>query len=115
MSQFNSNYDPGDIGVSSQVYMEEGFRNLIEDHLQSLKNHTDNLTIEVTPAEANRFEYNFYNLLRYKSVPYHLHWIVLRMNDRISPFDSCKDIQSFIQPDENVINVLLSYYNTIPK
>lgn len=115
MSNFNNNYDPANVGANSQVYMEEGFRNLIEDHLESLKLRTDNSTVEVTPAEAYRFEYNFYNLLRNKSVPYHLHWIVLRMNGRISPFDSCKDVRTIIVPDENVISILLNYYNTVPK
>lgn len=98
--------------MDNNIWDEEEFRTVIEDHLEFLKNNPNNSVITVKPSEAKRYEYDFYNLLRIKAVDHRLHWVVLRMNGRIDPFAKCSDIENIIVPNFNDISTLLSYHKT---
>lgn len=101
-----------DKGLMIDDYTEESFLVVIENHLDILRNSPNTIRIPIEPALAYRFEYNFYNILRMKSVPYHLHRIVMRMNHRVSEFDSCKDLREILVPSEHEIDTLLSYHQS---
>jgi hypothetical protein len=100
------------MNTTNNFYLNEEFKAVIEDHLELLKNSDTNVYCEITPNEAYRFEYDFYGLLRHKGIDYRFHWIVLRMNDRISPYASCKDLTMIIVPSSTQINDILEYERT---
>lgn len=94
------------------MYYHPDFQVIIEDHLLLLRANPTGY-IEVADNEAYRFEFDYYNLLRFKGIPYKYHWIVMRVNDFLSPFDAHQGIKRIIIPDYQRIERLFNMYLTV--
>lgn len=97
-------------------YNSESFKTVIEDHL-SILSHPKRITEvkSVSPVDANRFEYDFFGLLRILNVPVQYHWVVMRVNGMSSPVDFRKTMLSVKIPNYDLIQTLFTYHNQIVK
>lgn len=93
-------------------YVDEALRTILENHLPRLKKLAENNIIEVTPAEAYKYDYNYYGLLRYKNVDYRIHWLTLRVNDRVNPDASCIEVRQIKVPPIEEVTRLLNYHKS---
>lgn len=92
------------------MWYQPEFQVIIEDHLTLLQKHQQNQYIEVHPNDAYRFEGDYYNLLRFKGVPYRYHWVLLRVNGYLSPFDSGMEVKRIIVPPYEVLERIMNMH-----
>nr|DAF31229.1 MAG TPA: baseplate wedge protein [Caudoviricetes sp.]DAP57160.1 MAG TPA: baseplate wedge protein [Caudoviricetes sp.]DAS00418.1 MAG TPA: baseplate wedge protein [Caudoviricetes sp.]DAV72425.1 MAG TPA: baseplate wedge protein [Caudoviricetes sp.]DAV96728.1 MAG TPA: baseplate wedge protein [Caudoviricetes sp.] len=97
-----------------QTGSEEGFRVVLEDHLSSLKTDIEDVIL-IDPVDAVRFEYDLNGLLRYKGIPIEQHWIIMRVNNMMSPEDYRRDRLTLNKPSTATIAALRNYYNQVVK
>lgn len=97
------------------VGMTEAFKTVIEDHLNYLKNLEDNQVYVLQPALVYRYEYDFYKILTAIHVDKRLHWVTLRMNGRINPFENCSNLNTILVPSFSSISELLNIHRTKTK
>lgn len=90
------------------VYYDDGFRNVIEDHMSLLRARGDTKTKLVEPGRAYKYEADFYGLLQFLDVPTALHWTVLRMNGYTSPMQYRPEVLSILVPNPDVIEQMRS-------
>lgn len=90
----------------ASVFYNDGFRNVIEDHLTFLRTHPRTGARVVEPGRAYKYEADFYGLLQYFNVPAALHWTTLRMNGYTAPQQFTPDVTSILLPDPDVIEHL---------
>jgi len=96
------------IDEGASIYYDDGFRNVIEDHMTYLRNRTDTGVKVVEPGRAYKYEADFYGLLQFLLVPTELHWVVLRMNGYTSPTQYRPEKLSVIVPNPDVIEQMRS-------
>lgn len=92
------------------TYNSDGFKKILEDHLSIIKSKT--FTVEISPVDANRFEYDLFSVLRELNVDPKLHWIIMRVNGLNSPADYKKEMMQLQIPDEEYFDSLLATYNS---
>jgi hypothetical protein len=73
----------------ANVYYEQGFRNVFEDHLEYIKKNkqTNITTVTVDENTGARFAGDFRGLMLAVNVFPHLHWFNMRLNG----YSSCSD------------------------
>lgn len=69
------------------MFYDEDFRRMIEEHRIYLQNADGTDWRVLEPAEAWRWRFDFYGLLRSMDIPEHLRWIYLRVNNLVSTED----------------------------
>ena len=98
----------------ANLYYEQAFRNVFEDHLSYIKQNKQNFITSVTVDQntAARFAGDFRGLMLAVSVFPHLHWFNMRLNG----YSSCSDYdgqQLTIELiNENIIKELSRVYKT---
>lgn len=91
-------------------YINADLRVILENHMPRLKNIArNNSPITVSPAEAYKYNYDYYNLLRYKGVDFRLHWLTMRINDRINPNGECSDVREIYVAPFNEVDRFLRH------
>lgn len=98
------------------IYHDESFKTILEDHLPLLSN-IDNIqeVKEVSPVDANRYEYDFYGLLRYLAIPIPYHWITMRVNGLMSPNEYRKNMLTIKIPSIEIFEGLKTYHSQVAK
>ena len=94
-------------------FINDEIRVILENHLPRLKELAKENVIPVTPAEAYKYDYDYYNLLRYKNVDYRLHWLTMRCNDRIDPNASCIGVKEIRVPPMDEVKRLIMYHKAM--
>lgn len=102
-------------GLGNDIYYSEGFRAVIEDHMSYLRTHPETRVVELPNNEAYKYEYDFYMLLSRLSIPYHLHWVVLRLNGFTAPNQLRAGLQSILVPSEAEMERMRSNYSSTNK
>ena len=91
-------------------YINADLRVVLENHMPRLKEMArQTQAIVVSPAEAYKYDYDYYNLLRYKGVDFRLHWLTMRCNDRINPNAPCKEVREIYVPPFDEVDRFLKY------
>jgi hypothetical protein len=85
----------------------QGFRQLIEDHLQFLRNHDNTEVVDINPQSAYKGEGDLVSVLQDYQVEPQMHWIIMRVNDYTSPMQYRADHLSLLVPSQGVIDGLL--------
>lgn len=103
------------IDVSTpDLYYSEGFRVLIEQHLNDLKSYRGNTYLTVSQLDLEVWEGNLYGYLFSQRVPVFQHWIIMRMNGMDSTLDfRGEHLEQLMLPDVENINRLREIYNTV--
>jgi hypothetical protein len=94
------------------IYYNQNFRVVLEDHMTFLRNHSETTTASVTPSQAFKYEGDLAWLLYELNIPAHLHWVVMRINKLNSPVDLGKDCNYLFIPNPSVIERIRSTYST---
>ena len=100
------------LNPGSAIFYDQGFRNVIEDHLTLLKNSSSTRTVVVKSKDAFKFTGDIFGLLQANNIKPEYHWIVMRMNGYSSPSQVDDTLQTLILPDFNFIERLRAVFNT---
>lgn len=93
------------------IYYDDKFRAVLEDHLTYLRNHPKTTTVTVSPVDAFKYEGDYYGLLTTLNIPYHFHWLIMRLNGHRSPFSGNEKETQVIVPAESVIEQIRQSHN----
>lgn len=97
------------------VFYSDGLRNVLEDHMTYLRTHPTTRSLDVSPKQAERFEYDLIGLLNELQIPMYMHWVVARTNN----FDSLNkvpaDLVSLLIPDHKEVAKLQQTYQISTK
>lgn len=85
------------------IYYTEDFRHVLEDHMPFLRDHASTKYVAITPAYANANDKDLIGLLDTLGIPKYLHWIIMRMNNWMSPQQFSGETLSIITPDPTLI------------
>ena len=89
-------------------YFSAGFRNIVENHLQILRNTAKTESIAVAGKDEVKHRGDFYGLMHEMNIDRNFHWIALRLNDLHSPMDYDGKLLSVLLPDENRVEFMLA-------
>lgn len=95
------------------VFYREDMRIMFENHIPYLLAGNRSSMITIEPADAHKFEYDLAGLLLNYSLPAHLHWLVMRINDMNSPMEYTADKLTLLIPDPAVVDRLVEVQNSI--
>lgn len=80
------------IPTGSDVFYNEDFRIVLENHLQYFRNLSSSTTIKVENEDSYRWHGDFYGLLTFLNIKPYMHWFIMRLNG----LESSTDFQSII-------------------
>lgn len=101
------------IKVSSKTHFyNDGFRHFLEDHLNVLINHSETVELPLDDNTTYRWEGNLYGYLVQKNIPSHLHWIIMRMSNMLSPNEFGEEKSKILVPNPSVLDKLSQRYLT---
>lgn len=103
------------ISGGPDIYYNPGFRSMIEDHLTIIRNQPDTQVVDIEPLVAYKYAGDFFGLMMSQNIAPQYHWIIMRVNDLISPQDYKDDQLTFIKPSYTFINRLTSVYQSQSK
>lgn len=95
------------------LYYSVGFRQIIEDHLEYLRNNGAIQQLPVNVQDGNMWSGDYYGLLTYLNIPLEMHYITLRVNGMTSPTDYDGSVLQILLPDSDVTDALLQQYRSI--
>jgi|JI8StandDraft_1071087.scaffolds.fasta_scaffold62370_2 hypothetical protein len=95
------------------TYYTEEMRTTLEMHIPFLLRNNRSTVVPIEPHVAYRHEYDFNSLLLSLNLPYHLHWITMRMNGMFSPSEYTKGMLSIIVPDAAIVEQIKSIQTTV--
>lgn len=98
------------INSGPDVYYEEGFRIILEDHMTYLRTHPNTKTMQIESFKAYKYTGDLFGLLAEYNIPTELNWVVLRMNNMTTPTECGEDLKTLLMPDSQVIERMRSLY-----
>ena len=103
----NSGYTPG-----PALFYEEKFLQLIEDHLDVLRQSEKTTSADVAAMLSTRYAHDFIGFLNYLQVPNETHPIVIRMNGLKSAEDFDSNFTTILLPHQDDVEQLRQAYLT---
>jgi len=103
------------IEAGLDIFYDDGFRRVLEDHMTYLRSHSTTTIMQVDPIKAYRFEFDLNGLLLDMGIPLRLHWIVMRMNNLKSFQDVPADLTQLKICDPAQIDMLRQSHQTASK
>lgn len=97
------------------IFYDEGFRSVLEDHLNFLRTHSTTTAVVVTEGEAYKFEADLYGLLAEIKVPRHMHFVTMRINNFTSPLEIRASLSQLLIPDETLVMQIAQTHQTTHK
>lgn len=97
------------------TYYTSTFRNVLEDHMTYLRTHAKTQNLPINPSAAYKYESDLFGLLQHLSIPAHLHWLVMRMNDMTTPTQSTSALSKLIIPDLALVDRIRATHLTNKK
>jgi hypothetical protein len=103
-----------DLEVSSgpDIYYDPDFRAVLDAHYTYLRNLSTNTIRTVTPFQSTKFAGDFYGLLSDMQVPRQFFYVILRINNMVSPNDFTSTMQSILIPDTSVVEMIKNIHLT---
>jgi len=101
-------------GADQAIFYSEAFRAQLEDALQWLINYPLTKSQTVDSILAYEYEGDFYGLCNYYNIPYQFHWLVMRMSGLAAPDEASRELNTILIPEPNVIQQMVSNFNTLP-
>jgi hypothetical protein len=92
------------------IHYTSSFRNVIEDHLQWLKQQAGTSVVQVTAMQAHKYEFDAAGLYNELSIPAYMHWVVSRMNGLKSLTEVPAELTQLIVPSSDDISRLASVH-----
>jgi hypothetical protein len=85
----------------------DGFRQVIEDHLEYLRRHENTEIIDIEPQVAYKGQGDLVSVLQDYQIAPELHWVVMRMNGYTSPMQYQPSDLTLLMPSQGLIDSLL--------
>lgn len=98
-------YNPG-----PELFYDEKFLRIIEDHLVLLTTSPKATVREITPTMTSRYEHDFIGFLNFLKVPNETHPIVIRVNGMKSAEDFDQSFTNIILPASDEIEQIRQAY-----
>ena len=96
----------------NSFYYTDEFRNIIEDHLNYIRNHKTTIAMRLETHDMIKNNNDLYSLFMEKKIPMDLHWITLRLNNLTSPFLNRVELEYILIPDAGIIGQIFSAYHS---
>lgn len=90
-------------GGGPDIYYDDKFRSVLEDHLSYLRNDQGTTTLAVKPVDIDKYRGDLYGLFGSMAIPNEYHWVVMRMNNIVSPHDVPEKLESVLVPDYTLV------------
>lgn len=90
--------------TGSDIYYDDDFHVVLENHLSYLRNHPSTQEIAIDEIQSHRFEFDFYGLCAHYNVRATMRWIVMRINGFTAPTQADRKIRALLIPDESVVD-----------
>ena len=97
------------------IYYDADLRNVLEDHMTYLREHSSTVSIVVESDVAYRHEFDLFSTLRAYRVREFLHWVTMRMNNMTAPRDPKGDLSEWSVPDQTVVGRIAQSHRTTRK
>lgn len=94
------------------LYYDENFLNVLEDHLPYLHNHPQTKIMVVDPDEAYQWRGDLYGMLQARGEPRQYHWLIMRLNGYTSPKQFTEDTVSLLKPSYPVVEMIAQSHNS---
>jgi hypothetical protein len=91
------------INTGKPIMYDESLMNVLEDHMDFLRNHKTTTKLTVTPQQANVFQFDLQALLLELGVAADLHWVIMRMNGYDSFNQIDEDLMYLLAPDPTLV------------
>lgn len=96
---------PGD-----DIFYSKGFMDVLEAHLDYLKKSTLTNVFIVDKDLAYPYIADFYGYLSFRGIAPKNHWVCMRLNGYLSPFDFKADVDTLMIPSSQDIEMIRSSY-----
>lgn len=96
----------------ANIYYDDDFRRVLEDHLMLLRTNANTIVINVEAIKAYQYEFDLYGLLAYHNIPPYLHWLVMRINKFVTTTDATRDIEFLLVPDQTTVDQIRQSHQT---
>ena len=94
------------------TFYDEGFRRVVEDHLEYLRNNGTTKVLNVSADDAVTYEYDLYTYLLSLNFEKQVHWIIMRLNNFKTPTEFGPDTTKLLVPDTTVLELMRRRYVT---
>jgi hypothetical protein len=99
--------------LTEPAFYSEAYRNTIESCLSLLKVHHKTREVKLDPHKSRIYRYDFYTYLRHTvGINPEYHWIIMRLNDMLSPRDFDENVTQLLIPDESYLRQVQIQLNT---
>lgn len=98
--------------VEGLIFHEKAFKDFLEMNMADLRRASLNLAneLEVTEAQMIRADRNFNLLCNIAKIPYHLHWVTMRVNNLRRVSDYSYKMKSIYHIDQEKLAALIQQY-----
>jgi len=102
--------------TSNSLFYDQDFRAVLESHLNWLRSHETTRSMVVAANDAYRFGGDFYRYLySLGSINRAYFWVIMRLNDMVSPNQFDTSIESILIPSietlEKIRKTHVTYHN----
>lgn len=94
------------------TFYDEGFRRVVEDHLEYLRNNGTTKVLNVAADDAVTYEYDLYTYLLSLNFEKQVHWIIMRLNNFKTPTEFGPETTKLLVPDTTVLELMRRRYVT---
>lgn len=101
------------VNLGPEAFYTPEFRQVIEDHLYGIRADESTRVEFLTGNQPYVYEHDFYGLLLQYNVPYHLHWVTMRLNELKNPYQNLDDLKVILIPNEQKLLQILSQWRTV--
>lgn len=96
----------------TDIYYDPQFRVILEDHMTYLREHPQNILLNVESPYAYKYEGDLFGLLSHYNISFEFHWLIMRVNGYSSPTQTKDTLNRLIIPNTNVITRIRTVYET---
>lgn len=87
------------LDAGPDIFYDDSFRLVLEDHLELIKKNKHLETINIIPHLTYKFERDIYGLLNELNYPRNYHWIIMRVNGYHNPSELKSDVTQLLIPN----------------
>lgn len=97
------------------LFYTQAFRNVLEDHLEYLRNHQNTEALPIEDHPSHKYEGDFYGLLQHYRIKAEHRWLVMRLSGLTSPTDYHGQVTQAVIPSETEVNKIVQLYRASEK
>lgn len=100
--------------LGPEIFFDEQFRNVLEDHMTFLRGHATTKSLTIEPTYAYKYEGDLSGLLTHYKIDVSRHWIIMRMNNYYSFNENDEFLATLLIPDNDTVEQIRQVFKTVP-